>query len=252
MADAAPLIEIENVTFGYGREVVLDRVSLSIRKSDFLAVIGPNGGGKTTLLKLVLGLIEPWSGSIRSRVSARGGAIGYVPQFSTFDKSFPLQVREAVTMGRLGVRGPLRRYGADDRRAVDSLLTRFGLKPLASTPIADLSGGQLQRVLIARALASDPEILFLDEPLASIDAEFRDVLLASLRELNERIPVVLVTHDMTPFAGVARQIACVNRALHYHPRGELTAEMLEEVYGCPVELVAHGVPHRVLRQHGEG
>ncbi len=251
MTDRSPLVEIEDVTFGYGREVVLDRVSLAIRPGDFLAVIGPNGGGKTTLLKLVLGLLQPWSGRVRTRISGRGGAIGYVPQFSTFDKSFPLQVREAVTMGRLGVRGPLRRYGADDRRAVDAVLGRFGLRPLASTPIGDLSGGQLQRVLIARALVSEPEILFLDEPLASIDAEFREVLLATLNELNERIPVVLVTHDMTPFAGVARQIACVNRALHYHPRGELTAEMLEEVYGCPVELVAHGVPHRVLRHHGD-
>ncbi len=251
MTDRVPLVEIDNVTFGYGREVVLDGVSLAIRQGDFLAVIGPNGGGKTTLLKLVLGLLEPWSGSVRTRLSARGGAIGYVPQFSTFDKSFPLQVREAVTMGRLGVRGPFRRYDAGDRRAVERELGRFGLERHAATPIGDLSGGQLQRVLIARALVSDPEILFLDEPLASIDAEFRDVLLATLRELNERIPVVLVTHDMTPFAGVARQIACVNRALHYHPRGELTAEMLEEVYGCPVELVAHGVPHRVLRHHGD-
>ncbi len=198
----------------------------------------------------MLGLLRPWSGRIERRLPERRGAIGYVPQFSTFDKNFPLQVIDAVQMGRLGRRGPLARYTPADRRAALEALRRFGLEWALHEPIGELSGGELQRVLISRALVSEPEILFLDEPLASIDVEFREVLTETLAELNRSIPIVVVTHDMTPFAGVVRQIACLNRTLHYHAGGKLTAEMLEEVYGCPVELVAHGVPHRVLRPHG--
>lgn len=249
-SDAAePLIEVDDVTFGYDREVILKEVSLTVRQRDFLAVIGPNGGGKTTLLKVILGLESPWSGTVRRHLDGGDGAFGYVSQYASFDKDFPLSVRRVVRMGRLGRRGLLRRYGADDERAVDALLERFRLASMAGVPVGELSGGQLQRTLIARALVGEPEILFLDEPLASIDAESRRILLDTLVELNERIPVVVVTHDLTPFGGVVRQIACVNRTLHYHPGGKVTREMLEEVYGCPVELVAHGVPHRVLEAH---
>ena len=125
----------------------------------------------------------------------------------------------------------------------------MGLEALSGTNVSDLSGGQLQRTLIARALVGAPEVLFLDEPLASIDSESRGVVLDILEELNQSIPIIVVTHDVTLFTGSVRQIACVDRALHYHASGELTSEMLEEVYGCPVELVAHGVPHRVIHQH---
>ncbi len=250
MVDQDVLLEVEGVTFGYGAQPILDDVSLTVRRGDFLAIIGPNGGGKTTLLKILLGLLRPWSGTVRWRLSGRRGAVGYVPQFAGFDRTFPLRVRDVVLMGRLGVRGRFRRFRAEDRRAVAAVLERLGLLQAARSPIGDLSGGQLQRALIARALVSEPEILLLDEPLASIDAESREVLTRTLEELNSRIPVVVVTHDLTPFAGAVRQIACINRRLNYHPHGELSQEMLEEVYGCPVELIAHGVPHRVLKAHG--
>jgi len=246
---AQPLIEAEGITFGYGRAAVLTDVDLTIGRRDFLAILGPNGGGKTTLVKILLGLLEPWSGTVRRHTSERRGALGYVPQFAEFDRSFPVRVRDLVKMGRLGLRGPLRRYRPEDTRRVAEMLDELGLAPVANNTIDRLSGGQLQRTLIARALVSDPEVLFLDEPLASIDAESRDALLDTLRELHERIPIVVVTHDLTPFGGVVRQIACVNGRLFYHPHGEVTAQMLEEVYGCPVELVAHGVPHRVLQDH---
>jgi len=244
-----PLIEAEGITFGYGREAVLQDVDLTIHRDDFLAILGPNGGGKTTLVKILLGLLAPWTGSIRHTTSDRRGALGYVPQFAEFDRSFPIRVRDLVQMGRLGLRGPLHRYRGEDRRRVTEMLSEFGLEALADETVEALSGGQLQRALIARALVADPEILFLDEPLASIDAESRDVLLETLRRLHAKIPIVVITHDLTPFAGAVRQIACINRRLFYHPHGELTAEMLEEVYGCPVELIAHGVPHRVLHPH---
>lgn len=251
-APGEPLLVVEDVTFGYERERILDHVSLTVRNGDFLAILGPNGGGKTTLLKVMLGLIQPWSGRVERRVSRRHGALGYVPQFAGFDRDYPLSVEEVVRLGRLGRRGRFSRWRPEDHRAVARELERFRLGNLARTPIGDLSGGQLQRTLIARALAADPEVLFLDEPLASIDAESRDTLIETLDHLHRTIPVVLVTHDLTPLAPVVRQIACVNRKLHYHPQGRLTPEMLEEVYGCPVELVAHGVPHRVLEPHSHG
>lgn len=247
-----PVIEVRGVSFGYGRTPVLDQVDLRVGPGDYLAIIGPNGGGKTTLLRIVLGLTTPDTGEVHRQLKRQRGGMGYVPQFAGFDRDVPLRVAEVVRMGRLGLRPLLRWFDATDRRAVDEIMARMRLAHLARTPVADLSGGQLQRVLIARALVGEPEILLLDEPLASIDTESRDVVLSTLEGLSARIPVVVVTHDLTLFSGAVRQIACVNRTLHYHPHGEISADELEEIYGCPVELVAHGVPHRVLDEHDHG
>ena len=248
-----PLLEARHVTFGYqrgaGREAVVEDVSLAIHPRDFLAIIGPNGGGKTTLVKILLGLLEPWSGEVVYHFAGRKGRLGYVPQFSTFDKSFPLRVSEVVLMGKLGSRGLLRPYSRRDRLEAEQVLARLDLSELARAHVSEISGGQLQRVLIARAVLSDPEVLFLDEPTASIDAESRQVLTELLQDLNRRIPIVVITHDVTSIAPMVQHIACINRRLWYHAGGELDQAMLEEVYGCPVELVAHGVAHRVLHHH---
>jgi zinc transport system ATP-binding protein len=247
-----PIVAVRHLTFGYGREVVLEGVDLDIQPRDFLAIIGPNGGGKTTLLKVMLGLLRPWSGEVVYHLpSGRGprGRLGYVPQFSTFDRDFPLRVSDMVLMGRLGNGGLLRPWSRQDRAAAQGAIERLGLAGVARAHVAEISGGQLQRVLIARALVSEPEILFLDEPTASIDAESRETLRELLQELNRSIPVVVVTHDVTSIASIVRRIACINRRLFYHGDPELSSEVLEEVYGCPVELVTHGVPHRVLHQH---
>jgi len=247
-----PLVQVRHVTFGYGQEVVLDHVDLEIGPRDFLAVIGPNGGGKTTLLKVMLGLLRPWSGEVVYHLSSGNdprGRLGYVPQFSTFDKDFPLRVSDMVLMGRLGHHGLLRSYSRDDRTAADVALDRLGLRGVARAHVSEISGGQLQRVLIARALVSSPEILFLDEPTASIDAESRETLSGILEDLNRTIPIVVVTHDVTSVAPMVNRIACINRRLFYHGGPELSQEVMEEVYGCPVELVTHGVPHRVLHDH---
>lgn len=243
------LIDVQDVTFGYETEAVLRNVKLTVRRGDFLAIIGPNGGGKTTLVKLILGLLKPWSGQIVLHPSLTRGTLGYVPQFSTFDTKFPLRVCDVVAMGRLGKRGLFQRYTADDRRVADAVLLRLGLADLRYTAVGELSGGQLQRVLIARALVGEPAVLFMDEPTSSVDTETRTTLDTLLRELGERIPVVVITHDVTAFAPLVRQFACVNRKLYYHDQRELTPVMLEEAYGCPVELIAHGMPHRVLHQH---
>ena len=252
MPDATPIVAVRDVTFGYGREVVLDGVSLDIQPRDFLAIIGPNGGGKTTLLKVMLGLLRPWSGEVVYHLpSGRDprGRLGYVPQFSTFDRDFPLRVSDMVLMGRLGNGGILRPWSRHDRAAAEGALDRLGLSSVARSHVAEISGGQLQRVLIARALVSEPEILFLDEPTAAIDAESRETLRGLLEDLNRTIPVVVVTHDVTSIASMVRRIACINRRLFYHGDPELSLEVMEEVYGCPVELVTHGVPHRVLHHH---
>jgi zinc transport system ATP-binding protein len=247
-----PLVEVRGVTFGYGREVVLDHVSLAIEPHDFLAVIGPNGGGKTTLLKAILGLVRPWSGEVVFHLSSGNdprGRLGYVPQFSTFDRDFPLRIADMVLMGRLGRRSVLRPYSREDRAAAGRAIERLGLTGIARSHASEVSGGQLQRALIARALVSEPEVLFLDEPTASIDAESRETLRELLEDLNRTVPIVVVTHDVTSLAPMVRRIACINRKLFYHGGPELSLEVMEEVYGCPVELVTHGVPHRVLHDH---
>jgi zinc transport system ATP-binding protein len=248
MAESQPLIEVRHITFGYGREVVLDEVDLAVSRGDFLAVIGPNGGGKTTLLKVILGLLRPWSGEVIRHLGARKGQLGYVPQFSTFDRNFPMQVSDMVLMGKLGERGFFKPYRREDREAVARVIERLRLTAVARKPVSEISGGQLQRVLIARALVGSPEVLFLDEPTASIDAESRETLQELLRELHAEIPIVVVTHDVTSIAPLVTRVACINRRLFYHG-AELSRETMEEVYGCPVELVAHGVPHRVLESH---
>ena len=247
-----PVVAVRNLTFGYGREVVLEGVDLDIQPRDFLAIIGPNGGGKTTLLKAILGLVNPWSGEVvynlPSGHDARG-RLGYVPQFSTFDRSFPVRIADMVLMGKLGSRSLLRPYTREDRKEVDRVLERLGLSALARVHVSETSGGQLQRALIARALISDPAVLFLDEPTASIDAESRETLRVVLEDLSSRgIPIVVVTHDVTSVSPMVQRIACINRRLFCHGP-ELSQEALEEVYGCPVELVAHGVAHRVLHSH---
>jgi zinc transport system ATP-binding protein len=254
MADPSgrPPVEVRDVTFGYGREVVLDHVDLTIEPRDFLAVIGPNGGGKTTLLKAILGLVRPWSGEVAFHLPSGSdprGRLGYVPQFSTFDRDFPLRIADMVLMGRLGRGSVLRPYSREDRAAAGRALERLGLAGVARANASEVSGGQLQRALIARALVSEPEVLFLDEPTASIDAESRETLRELLEDLNRTIPIVVVTHDVTSLAPMVKRIACINRKLFYHGGPELSLEVMEEVYGCPVELITHGIPHRVLHDH---
>ncbi len=249
MTDAAPVLEVRDVSFAYGDTPVLSEVNLTIRQRDHLVILGPNGGGKTTLARLILGLLTPDRGTIVYLQPELRHRIGYVPQHSAFEQWFPLRVREVVRMGRLAQRGILRPFRREDNRLTDRMLESLQITDLAALPVGSLSGGQLQRVLIARALIAEPALLILDEPTASIDAESRTQLRELLSELNRRIPIVMITHDMTAVAADVRSIACVNRRLYYHRAGELSSETISRVYGCPVDLLAHGVPHRVLGDH---
>lgn len=257
-------IELSGVNFSYNGSPVLERVSLTVPEGDFLAVLGPNGGGKTTLLKIMLGLLSPQSGQARilgRPAGQAGGLIGYLPQHTHVGRSFPITVLDAVTLGLvrpgfLGVRGLLPSKG--DREQARAALARVNMLDQADRLLSDLSGGQKQRVFIARALAASPRLLLLDEPTASVDPLNRNSLFQLLGELNRDMTIVLVSHDVSVLARGVRSVACVNRTLHQHPAPVLTQEMFQMAYGgdeaacCPVELVTHGgVPHRVLADHPE-
>ena len=249
-------LDISNLNVFYGEDCALRDVNLQVEEREFLAIIGPNGGGKTTLLKSILGLVQPDSGEIRifgrSGESARR-SIGYVPQFSRFDRKFPISVEEVVLIGRLSGRSAwFSRFSRQDRQLVDSLLERLEIADLKHRQIGQLSGGQLQRVLIARALAVEPQILVLDEPTASVDSASKTRIYDLLKELNQEMTILIVTHDLSAVSSNIDKIACLNQQLFYHGRTELEAGLVEKVYGCPVDLIAHGVPHRVLRGHEEG
>jgi zinc transport system ATP-binding protein len=245
-------LELRDLCFSYRELPVLEDVSLEVAPGDVLAILGPNGSGKTTLLKVVLGLLQPASGSVRvlgrAPVEARG-RVGYVPQRAHFDLDFPIRVLDVVLMGRLAARRIGRRFVRDDRDRALRALEQVEMVPHAARPIGSLSGGQLQRVLIARALALEPGLLLLDEPTASLDERIGRSVWELLEELSARMAVVLVSHDIGAISRYVRSVACLNRRLYTHPSRELTAELLEATYGCPVDLLAHGHPHRVLSPH---
>ncbi len=242
------LIEMRNIAFGYGRTPVLENVSLAVGEKDYILIIGPNGGGKTTLLKLILGILKPWSGTVvfQGDVAER---IGYVPQFAGFNRSFPITVFEMVLSGCINGRNYLKPYTRADRERTAAMLHKVNLYDKRQQNIIDLSGGQMQRTLIARALVSEPAVLLLDEPTASIDATSQSALLPLLDDLNGEMAIVVVTHDPTAFSLSYRHLACLNKELYLHERGELDGAALEQVYGCPVELLGHGVPHTMVHKH---
>ena len=256
-----PLVQVNDVWFAYDGESVLEAINFQLHAGDYVAMIGPNGGGKTTLLKLMIGLLTPTRGRIEifgQPPRAASHRIGYVPQHAGIDLRFPISVLDVVLMGCLtpGAKWPWTTR-AQQRRAMTAL-DRVGVADLAAKRIGDLSGGQRQRVFIARALAGEPEIMFLDEPTAGIDAQGQIDLYCLLDQLNRDTTIVMVSHDMLALSTHVKSVACVNQRLHYHDHPELTHDMMETMYPhtpgqvCPVELVAHGVPHRVLRTHEDG
>lgn len=247
------VVSVENLNFSYGRQQVLRNITFDIKKGEFLAVIGPNGGGKSTLLKILLGILKPDSGTISILGQKPGGTkrIGYVPQNVTAGRGFPITVEEAALMGRMLIRGG--RTKKEDRDFVYNVLESLQIKDIAKKRMDDLSGGQRQRVLMARALASEPELIFLDEPASSVDMDGQVRIYDLLADVNKNMTVVVVSHDLTIIPKYATSVACVAETIHKHDEAEVTHDMLHMAYGvqegCPVELVAHGHPHRVLGEH---
>lgn len=252
---SAPAIELRGVTVTLGGNRVLDRIDLTVPEGDFLGILGPNGGGKTTLARTVLGLIEPDSGRVRvlgEPPDRAHGRVGYVPQAIVFDRDFPIRSIDVVLMGRLGKPariGPFRR--ADRERAV-AALRRVGIEDLAERQIGSLSGGQLQRVVIARALAADARVLLLDEPASNLDANATAALYELLAELHRNLTIVLIDHDLGVLHRYVRTVACVNRSVFHGHVKDLTGEVLERMYGHPVDVLhhAHGNAHDLGHGHG--
>lgn len=246
------VIDVRSLWAGYDHDTVLADVDFTAYTRDFVGIIGPNGGGKTTFLKVLLGLLKPWRGTVEimGEPVLRGRRhLGYVPQIAEFDRDFPITVWDVVRMGALRPGKLLRRYNAEDNDRAAEALRRVDMLDLRRRPIGALSGGQRQRVYIARALVAQPEILLLDEPTASVDPQIRTSIYDLLRELNERITIIIISHDVGAISSFVKSIGCLNRHMFYHNEKELTTEMLEEAYQCPIDLIAHGVPHRVLPEH---
>lgn len=245
-----PIIALRGVSFAYGRTPVLENVSLDIGARDFVALIGPNGGGKTTLMKLMLGLLRPTSGTVRlfgSTPPLRHKSIGYVPQNTHRNAEFPITVQETVRSGLLGM--GCNTASPRSLQKIAEALEQVEMAAYAHRRLGDLSGGQRQRVLIARALVSDPELLFLDEPASNIDPAGQTQLYDLLHNLNDRRTIVVVSHDLLALSQRVRSVVCVNRQAHYHQGNHIDAAMLGSMYDCPVDLIAHGIPHRVLGDH---
>jgi zinc transport system ATP-binding protein len=246
------VIKISHVWAGYQQKPVLEDINLIVKELDFLGLIGPNGGGKTTLLKVLLGLIKPFQGeiTIMGRSVNKGRRyIGYVPQLLEFDRNFPLLVRDVVAMGRLGKRGLLQRYNHQDWEIVNGCLEQVGMAHLGDRPMGKLSGGERQRVYIARALATKPSLLLLDEPTANVDSKIQNNIYELLGELNQSMTIVMVSHDLGAISTYVKTVGCLNRNLFYHGDKLITSEMVEQTYQCPVDLIAHGIPHRVFPEH---
>ena len=242
-----PLIQILDLEAGYQGNTVLNKVSLTIMEGDFIGIIGPNGGGKTTLLKAVMGLLKPSRGSIE--YSLERSEIGYLPQGTQLDYSFPISVREVVASGldHKLLTGPKLKKAEKD--GVDYALQKAGLESLQKRSIGELSGGEMQRTLLARAIVSKPRLLVLDEPDTYVDNRFEMELYQLLKELNQSMTILLVSHDIGTISPYIKSIACVNRDLHYHASNEINEEQLK-VYNCPIEIITHGpVPHRVMKTH---
>jgi zinc transport system ATP-binding protein len=245
------LVKLRDVTVGYDGNIVLPGINLDIYADDFLGVIGPNGGGKTTLVRAIMGTL-PYSGEIEYAPALTVGGIrriGYLPQQNLFDRSFPISVIEVVVSGLQGEKRFGRRYRKTDFDKARKLLDMTGIADLANRAVGEISGGQMQRTLLCRALIADPRLLVLDEPATYVDNRFEGELYEILHRLNSQMAIVMVSHDVGTITSVVRSIVCVNRGVHRHNSNLITSEQLHN-YNCPIQIVSHGtVPHTVLENH---
>ena len=270
---STPLIEIKNLSAGYDSRTVLRNVNLTVYDRDFLGIIGPNGGGKTTLIKCILGLLKPTAGEIlysdkrfvasdKQRGTAQRPALttnrsvlkmGYLPQYNSIDRKFPITVEEVILSGLSSQKSLISRFTATHREKVRQVIARMGLEGLEKRAIGALSGGQLQRALLGRAIISDPALVVLDEPSTYIDKRFEARLYELLAEINHDCAIILVSHDIGTVLQQVKSIACVNETLDYHPDTGVSEEWLERNFNCPIELLGHGaLPHRILAEHKHG
>ncbi len=251
MENRESLITIRDMGVRYDNVVALKHVNLDIYSDDFIGVIGPNGGGKSSLVKAIMGIV-PHSGSIEYAAPLRRGTrphIGYMPQISSFDRAFPISVREVVMSGLQYEHRTVGRYSRLDKRRAEELLEQASLLELSRRAIGELSGGQLQRVMLCRAIISEPKLLLLDEPANFVDNRFENELYNMLHHLSDRMAIVMISHDLGTVSSIVRSIVCVNGHLHRHDSNIITEEQLRN-YDCPLQIVTHGrVPHTILAEH---
>jgi len=243
-------LEIENLSVSINKSPVLKDINMTLEEKDFLAIIGPNGGGKSTLIKAILNLIKPDKGKILiygKKPEESLDIIGYLPQNTYFDLRFPINVFDVTLMGRYN--GLLKNYNKKDKEAVIDALNAVSMLEYKDRQISKLSGGQMQRIFIARALAREPKLLLLDEPTASVDPKMQESFYQLLLKLKEKMTIILVTHDVGAVSEYIDKIACLNQNLYYHGKPEGSANALQEAYGCPIDIIGHGIPHRVFKKH---
>ena len=246
----AYLFEMRSLSASYGVNTVLQDIDFRVNENDFIGVIGPNGGGKTTLLKIILGLLKPAKGDLVFNTELLdGNRIGYLPQMSTGDINYPVTVNDIILSGLMIRKGLISRMSASDRIKASTVIDELGLTGMAKSTLNELSGGQMQRVFLGRAIIGDPKLLLLDEPGNFVDATFENDFYEKLKDLNNRMAILMVSHDVGTISAHIKSFACVNRSLHYHHSHEITNEDLL-AYGCPIQLVTHGdIPHTVLKTH---
>lgn len=248
------ILEIKDISVGYETDKpVLKNVNLSVYENDFLGIIGPNGGGKTTLLKTILGLIRPMQGSVRflrNNIETKIN-LGYLPQINKIDKKFPISVFDVILSGLTAKRKLFSYYTQEQKNKAVETARLMGLTAFLDRPIGNLSGGQLQRTLLGRAIVDDPDLLILDEPSSYVDKRFETDFYKILEQINQNTAIILVSHDVGTVVSLVKNIACVNEGLHYHSGSDISTSWLEQTYtSCPIEIVGHGdFPHRVLEKH---
>lgn len=249
------ILELQNITVGYNAaEPILPSINLDVYENDFLGIIGPNGGGKTTLLRTILGLIKPYSGNIIFNKNGKPTSkinIGYLPQINQIDKKFPISVFDVILSGLTANRRLFTYYSKEQKEQTRIIAKQMGLELLLDRPIGQLSGGQLQRTLLGRAIVDNPNLLILDEPNSYVDKRFETDFYKILEEINKNTAIILVSHDIGTVVSQVKNIACVNEGLHYHEGSNITTSWLEKTYTtCPIEIIGHGdFPHRVLGKH---
>jgi zinc transport system ATP-binding protein len=246
----ANLFEMHSLSASYGANTVLQDINFKVNENDFIGVIGPNGGGKTTLLKVILGLLKPVKGTlIFNEALLDGNSIGYLPQLSTGDANYPVTVTDIVLSGLMMGKSIFSGMSSSDKTKAQKVIEELGLTGMSKSNLNELSGGQIQRVFLGRAIIGNPRLLLLDEPGNFVDTTFENDFYEKLKDLNQRMAILMVSHDVGTISSHIKTFACVNRSLHYHPSPEITNEDLL-AYGCPIQLVTHGeVPHTVLKYH---
>ncbi len=238
----APIISLRGISFSYGGPLVLEGIDLDVAEGEFLGVVGPNAGGKSTLLKIIMGLLQPLAGEVR--VLGRPPLevrrqIGYVPQYPEFRRDFPITVRDTVLLGRLGNGRVFGGYRRDDREITQRVMQETEVADLAARRLSTLSGGQLQRVLVARALAGQPRILILDEPTANIDLRVESDIFDLLQSLRQRMTIIVVSHDVGFISRYVSRVACLARTLMCHQTSAVNGKVINELYGMDVRMVEH-------------